>query len=667
MKQLRHNFSIRLPRLTRCVLASHLWLLALLALALPGLVNGQSSFPGTTNVLENSDWIPTSVLGLDAGRDWTFTVAPDNINESDEAYASGSDLEPTPGSATINVPGNTTPEFLYTASDWYTASPGQTWGGGAYFNNGNNALNGSQEGLAVLVFADASYNVLDATTNVVFTPGSPAGFGGVTNEAPADTAYVQVQFGLLDPGGNSAGSIILTEADLISTNISPVWVDRFAGGSAIGVTPVTIPITVTIAQGLNASNAVSVTLSNGSPNILTLAGESGSVVTLDFAEGATNVQTITATKVSNGTDTFYVSGANLSGNSISVSDQIITNTLAQTLFAQYAPGFITNIISDNGSGASWSNLVSTKYYQDTTRVHTGNNNPLGNLGIDTQYAWDTNYLYILFAEDTNYVTADVENDYETESAYFGGFYAYDYIALWIDLSDTCGDSFNGFVVAKPNADYQPWFGFSSYNQSLYFARANDSAANPDTNSLVGATILTDGDFSDHNRTIEVAILWSNIASDVLPTVPPSTDIAVNPAAGRVFGSQPLLGYDGYQAQSFASGTTSLVPSGVDSNSVNVELITGDTAFINFQSAIQSDHLVITWPAGVFAQLQSSPVLGGPLASWSNVAATPALVGFNHVVTLPKPAAKAYYRLVAAPKVINPVSQGYSQFGQVYGQ
>ena len=242
-----------------------------------------------------------------------------------------------------------------------------------------------------------------------------------------------------------------------------------------------------------------------------------------------------------------------------------TNFLGQVLNAAYAPG-----LAVNGTGDAWSNLASSTLYMDTSANNTSGVNP-GNLGVDIRYAWDYTNLYILVAEDTNFVTPVLDIEAPSESAYLSGAYLCDTIAFWVNLTTTCGNTYDGVTVVKANADFQPWFGFSSSNLSLFWGRANDSTAT-DLAGLAHARIFTSGNFAAHNRKIEAAIVWADIAADVAATMQPGGNIASNLAPGLEFESEPLLIYDNYNSQSFiGAGNVFNVPSGADINSVNVQL------------------------------------------------------------------------------------------------
>lgn len=188
------------------------------------------------------------------------------------------------------------------------------------------------------------------------------------------------------------------------------------------------------------------------------------------------------------------------------------NTSAQVIKAAYAPG-----LSVDGSGAAWAHLASSTLYMDTSVGSLLVNNYLG---VDIRYAWDYTNLYILVAENTNHFTSAMAQEAPDQASFQSTFYLYDCIAFWIDLSNTCGLTNNGVQIVKDNADFQPWFGFSSAGvPNLSYARANNSA-NEDEAGLANARVFTSGTFDAHNRKIEAAIHWADVAADVASTNQP---------------------------------------------------------------------------------------------------------------------------------------------------
>jgi hypothetical protein len=184
---------------------------------------------------------------------------------------------------------------------------------------------------------------------------------------------------------------------------------------------------------------------------------------------------------------------------------------------------------------------------------------------------------------------------------------------------------------------------------MCFARANNTG-NEDLASLAHARSFTSGTWANHNRKIEAAIEWADIAGSVYTGWQPEGNIAAAVKPGLTIGSQPLLTYNAYWVvQTFIGyGNYWGGPSGTDTNSLNVQLIVGDLSPIPVSASIHSGQLVLSWPSGLGAvsgfSLLTSPVLGHG-AHWSVVSTAPAPVGSLYEVTLPAGPGPGFYKLV----------------------
>lgn len=78
-----------------------------------------------------------------------------------------------------------------------------------------------------------------------------------------------------------------------------------------------VTCTVTLPVGVNASKAVTVTVTSSTPGVVRLAG--GGSITLTFAAGATNVQSFTALTVGSGSSTLSAASAGLIAGSVTIS------------------------------------------------------------------------------------------------------------------------------------------------------------------------------------------------------------------------------------------------------------------------------------------------------------------------------------------------------------
>jgi len=316
-----------------------------------------------------------------------------------------------------------------------------------------------------------------------------------------------------------------------------------------------------------------------------------------------------------------------------------TNSLARVMNAAYAPG-----LPVDGTGSAWATLASSTLYMDTSANSTL---PDNNLGANIRYAWDYTNLYILVAENTSLVTSTNEVEAPDEDSYEAGPWSFDGAGFWVDLSNTCGLTNHGVEIVKANADFQPWFGFSSASvPGLEFARANNSTT-MDMAGLANARVFTSGTFAAHNRKIEAAIEWADIASDVATNQQPGGNIAAALAPGLKIGCEPLLINNYWNGQSFiGAGNQWNPPSGADTNSVDIQFISLTTP-PTLTVHIESGQAVVRWTsAALNYSLWQSPALGTG-ASWTAVGTAPVADTANPgmlKVSLPDSASARFYRL-----------------------
>ena len=110
-----------------------------------------------------------------------------------------------------------------------------------------------------------------------------------------------------------------------------------------------ITCTVTIPTGINASKAVTVTVISSNPGAVTLGGSS--TTTLNFAAGATNVQSFTALTVGAGASTLTTSSAGLIGASVTIT-VLPPATLVEAFRASSLTNQIPGIV-DGQSVPAW--------------------------------------------------------------------------------------------------------------------------------------------------------------------------------------------------------------------------------------------------------------------------------------------------------------------------
>ncbi len=384
----------------------------------------------------------------------------------------------------------------------------------------------------------------------------------------------------------------------------------------------------------------SLVLSGASPMVSLNYTGVNSIGALSFDGGGTFAATGTwgsATSGADHTDSRLVGTGLL--NVTGVTGPTDTNTLARVMNAAYAPG-----LNVDGSGSDWAGLASSTLYMDTS---ANNVLPGQNLGVNIRYAWDHTNLYVLVAENTNSCFATNAVEAPDAGTYQLNPWSFDGIGFWLDLKNTCGLTLNGIKIAKDNADFQPWFGLSSSDlANLFYARANNTAT-MDLVGLATAKAAASGTFAAHNRKLELAIAWADVATAVATNQQPGGNIASAVAAGLKLGIEPLLILNFWDGQSFiGAGNKWNPPTGADTNSVDVQLISITTP-PTLTVRLEAGQAVLRWPAAALNySLWHSSVLGTG-ASWAVVETTPVADLANPgmlKVSLPASAAAQFYRL-----------------------
>lgn len=333
------------------------------------------------------------------------------------------------------------------------------------------------------------------------------------------------------------------------------------------------------------------------------------------------------------TGTAYLDDISLVNDSGQPVDTNASN--ARVVQAAYA----ANLAVD-GNPADWAGLGSGVITMDTQG--RGSN---GAMAVDIRYAWDTNNLYILVTENTQKYTASVKHEGANATAYQSGPWSLDSIAFWIDLDNNAGTVVDGITLKEANADFQPWFGFSSSGRTdlIYARRNNSDTLNLD--ALANAQVATGGTFTQHDRAIEVALRWADLAAAVDVSRQPGSDLLQAIAPGYVFGSEPLLVYHDYNSQAFLGPDQWNAPNGVDTNSVDIKLAaavpvsTPPTLTISAGAPVQ-----IRWPVTAEGYTLETSAQLGASASWSTVPNAPTTNGTMNQVALTPTGNAAFYRL-----------------------
>ena len=359
------------------------------------------------------------------------------------------------------------------------------------------------------------------------------------------------------------------------------------------------------------------------------APEGAVALWLTFASGGSEYTTGTA----------WLDDVSLVNNS--GPSQGTNTTQARALEAPLA----SNLVVD-GDASDWANLGA-----DALTMDTQGRGSVGTMAVDIQYAWDPTRLFLLIREDPSRYTASVQQEAADAAAYQSGPWSVDSIGFWLDLDNNAGTLVDGVLVSENNADFQPWFGFSSSGRKdLSYARVNDSGS-MNLDGLANAEVATGGSFAQHNRVIEVALRWADLAATVDPSRQPGGDLLAAVVDGYTFGSEPLLVYHDYNSQAFLGPDQWNPPTGVDTNSIDVRLTAGGAqASPRLSVQSQGGQWRIAWPSPADGFiLESSPQVGAG-ATWTVVSEAPALdtSTSTYGVSFSPNGSAAFYRLRKAP-------------------
>ena len=112
-------------------------------------------------------------------------------------------------------------------------------------------------------------------------------------------------------------------------------------------------------------------------------------------------------------------------------------------------------ITVDGGSADWSGLKA-----DVLKIACG----AAKLAAEIRYAWSQDYLYVLISETRGDTT---RKEAEDADSYLKMPWDYDGISFFMDVDN------RSLHVEGDNADFNPWFGFSSKGRSdLFCARSN---------------------------------------------------------------------------------------------------------------------------------------------------------------------------------------------------
>lgn len=312
-----------------------------------------------------------------------------------------------------------------------------------------------------------------------------------------------------------------------------------------------------------------------------------------------------------------------------------------------AAGYGTGLRVD-GLTEDWSGLSS-----GVVSLNTQGRGTNGTLAVDIRYAWDPTNLFVLVQENPSQYQATRAQEGTGASDYQTQPWLRDTIAFWLDLDNNGGGrTAAGGVIFENNADFQPWFGFSSAGRNdLVYARQNDSGT-LNLGGVANAKVATSGTFTEHNRTIEIAMKWADIAGSVDSARQPGGDVSAAVRPGFVFGSEPLLISVDYNGQAFIGPDQWAPGSGTDAVSRDVRLEGGVRPVLSLTltnwSGAGSKQLVLSWPGSFTGfTLESTPLL--ETTAWARAGSVFLDTDGRNKVLLPgiQPGA-AYYRLREAP-------------------
>jgi hypothetical protein len=161
--------------------------------------------------------------------------------------------------------------------------------------------------------------------------------------------------------------------------------------------------------------------------------------------------------------------------------------------------------------------------------------------------------------------------------------------------------------------------------------------------LKNAKVAAGGSFTQHNRTLEVAMAWADIAAAADPSRQPAGDVVKAIAPGFTFGCEPLLIYKDYNAQAFIGPDPWNPPSGVNSDSRDIRLVE-QTVVPSLSISRNGVQVDIRWPTAASGYILETAAQLGTSAAWSAVAPAPTIDGSMNKVTLAPGGIAAFYRL-----------------------
>lgn len=393
-----------------------------------------------------------------------------------------------------------------------------------------------------------------------------------------------------------------------------------------------IPVAVSIPPGFNAVSAVSVKVVNGNPNAVALPG--GTPITLTFAAGATNVQTLTAHLAAPGSSTLTASASGLLNGTLALAvlgpATLVEAFRAHSLTNQF-PG-----IADGGPVSSWAG-----------DIHPSTMMQQNSVALPTFVAHATPSGLPSVAFDAANSTAFIINGTDTP---VGGLNNFSFAVVFKEAAAGSGDgqwyNMPAIIDAEEPGAQNDWGIAFDANGQLNFGVGNSDYTLLDPHNLVSSTAY------------HVAILTSyplknqmTITVDGYPTTttPPGATIGAAPRnmanvyIGRSFSSKYFTGelveWDVYNGVLTASEIAAL------NSSLRVKYgILVPTDLVLGLTRVSANSIKLSWPSIATASgymLESSPSVN---SGWGPSGLTVTTEGNSSVATDTIGGAAKFYRL-----------------------
>ena len=394
----------------------------------------------------------------------------------------------------------------------------------------------------------------------------------------------------------------------VSVSLTPANTALFGGSNAV--------LTLTIPQAANASQAVTVTVTNNNPGVVSLQGAVGNILTVTFPAGATNVQSVTVTGVNAGQASLTYASPGLVPTGPATINVVFGVSVIPVTGGDLGQGFsplpIDVAAVDFDSRNPNQTIQGVSFTADVPTPEGGlNTNPGGGFGGYNGYTAPT------------FSPADANNT--AMSAVFSGFY---YANNNLQQSTIGGNEYGQyqFTNLTVGQTYQvDLFTIADSNPRYTLTQVVGATTNSYdvltglTPTIVSYTAMT----PDANGDITVQFCWGPgsvagssgnsglISAIALTTKPSSTSMLLTPANTSLFGGSNTV-------------LTLTIPSSANaSRAVTVTVTNNNPGVVSLQGAV-GNILTVTFPAGA-TNVQSVVVTGVAAGQASLTYASPGLV------------------------------------------